>query len=1007
MFRLFASLLLFVATTALAGPGYWTSNGPWGGVIYAIYPDPGNAFTLYAATRGGLFRTLDGGVSWVRIENGLTRASGGGAFAIDADATGHVYVFDDYGRLYRSVDFGDNWAPTGYVIGADFYPSQLADVPGSVGKLLLSLAGPSALSTEVMVKRSTDSGATFVDATGIGVGVPIARVVIDPADPMLVLAGTAADYPDPPLVSAPQVLYRSTDGGSSFVGVYAMTPNPGHYADTISIAFGAGDRVYASTQDLGLLRSDDGGASWNSTGYTYSGQILAHPSIADELYDANIGFYRSTDGGVNFSPSSTGLTPNPTYIDPSSALAIPALARGIAASPGFPAPGSSLWFASEGGGIFRSTDGGGNWSSSGVNDGLAAVNLRAVLVHPNPSTLSGGSGQRIYSGISDAFFSTPGLFASTNGGASWVLSNNNFEAAMVRALVIDPLTAGTTPSGVATSRLFASGRSAQVSPRARNAGMYRSVTGGLSWAKLDGDLPRRGTPPNDFVDIGTVRDIRLDPRSCTIPLSPTPCTSGTLKRLVATSNGHRPPAVGGVVTNTHRILRSDNVDTLLLHPIRGTLDINWVDISGDLTPSTNDGLVRQWITPVNVLISPTNPDVMYVGTFYEYNDFFPSDATPLADLHSGVFKTVDGGVHWVPVNTGLPRAAGFSNTVHSVLSLEMHPTNPDILWASTIDLTLPNSASIYKTVDGGATWAESASGIASRVDIRDILVDPGDPNIVYAAGDGTPANPGSIYRSTDGGATWLSVSIGLPANAATALALDPFNPSILHAGTNAGLWSLTQVPDDDGDGVPDSTENNAPGGGDGNGDGLPDAAQRDVGSSVIIFRGPAGAGGFFTSDVVTALSTPTVTGGCEQAVDVQAVYAVQHGRDYLADGTHYYKYPRDLVRFEVLDCSQAVVDVAFHNAAFNTEYGWSFRFRGPATPGSDGSIGWHDISARAARVAGSPTKWRLTLDANQFGSYRPVGDNVMFVGGPACYDDRIFRNNMETDPDTGPPSCDH
>ena len=171
-------------------------------------------------------------------------------------------------------------------------------------------------------------------------------------------------------------------------------------------------------------------------------------------------------------------------------------------------------------------------------------------------------------------------------------------------------------------------------------------------------------------------------------------------------------------------------------------------------------------------------------------------------------------------------------------------------------------------------------------------------------------------------------------------------------------------------------------------------------------RGPAGTGGFFTSDVITELSTPTTAQGCKQAVDVQAVYAVQHGRDYLPGG-RYYKYPRDLVRFEVLDCSRAVVDVAFHNAAFNTEYGWSFRFRGPATPGADGSIGWHDISARAARVAGSPTKWRLTLDANQFGSYRPVGDNVMFVGGPACYDDRIFRNNMETDPDTGPPSCDH
>jgi hypothetical protein len=51
--------------------------------------------------------------------------------------------------------------------------------------------------------------------------------------------------------------------------------------------------------------------------------------------------------------------------------------------------------------------------------------------------------------------------------------------------------------------------------------------------------------------------------------------------------------------------------------------------------------------------------------------------------------------------------------------------------------------------------------------------------------------------------------------------------------------------------------------------------------------------------------------------------------------------------------------------------------------------------------------WRATLDANQFGSYRPVGDRILFVGGPACYDDRIFRNSLETPPDSGPPTCDH
>lgn len=346
---------------------------------------------------------------------------------------------------------------------------------------------------------------------------------------------------------------------------------------------------------------------------------------------------------------------------------------------------------------------------------------------------------------------------------------------------------------------------------------------------------------------------------------------------------------------------------------------------------------------------------------------------------------------------------------HDVLALAIHPTNDQILWATTVDFTVPGSATIYKTIDGGANWTESGEGLRGKADIRALAVDQSDPsgNTLYAAGSGSPSNPGAVYKSEDGGANWLSISVGLPVDSALSIAVDPFNASVIHAGTNTGIWSLTQVPDDDGDGVPDGTENNAPNGGDGNGDSLPDAAQKDVGSTVIIFRRPQGTGGFFTSDIITASSTPTAPGGCEQAVDVQAQLAAQFGRDYLPDNFRFYKYSRDLVRFEVLECSHSVVDLTFHNAAFATEYGWSFRFFGPLTPGDDDSLRWRDFTPRAHRLAGSATTWRLTLDANQFGAYRPVNDSILFVGGPACYDDRLFRNSMETNPDTGLASCDH
>ena len=132
---------------------------------------------------------------------------------------------------------------------------------------------------------------------------------------------------------------------------------------------------------------------------------------------------------------------------------------------------------------------------------------------------------------------------------------------------------------------------------------------------------------------------------------------------------------------------------------------------------------------------------------------------------------------------------------------------------------------------------------------------------------------------------------------------------------------------------------------------------------------------------------------------MQGVAAAAYGRDYLSGNSgRFYDYPRDLVRFEIPNCGAAVVDITFHNITFNgrpdfNDYQWSFRFRGPQVPGQDATIGWYDLGARAQKLSG--TKWRITLDANQFGSYRPVDDSILFMGGPAFSNDRVFRSGFE------------
>jgi hypothetical protein len=471
------------------------------------------------------------------------------------------------------------------------------------------------------------------------------------------------------------------------------------------------------------------------------------------------------------------------------------------------------------------------------------------------------------------------------------------------------------------------------------------------------------------------------------------CISGPLQTVFATSNGHSEFVVGGDGVRrqrfTHRILRSGNAGALWSASDSGLPDPIHGPATG--TPPNQFAPLRQIVTPVPIVMSASNTSVLYAGTFISGS---LNPGSEVSTIPSGVFKSVDGGATWTHASNGLPRYPGSADTAFDVLALAIHPTNSDIAWASAVNLQdsiNPRQGFVYKTIDGGATWTNASTGINTDADIRALLVDSGNPNTLYASGAGSLANPGLIYRSDDGGASWRSVSVGLPADSALTLHLDPFNPTLLYAGTNASLWQIEQVPDADGDGSPDQVEGNAPNGGDGDGDGAADALQADVGSSIVLLGG---------RDGVQRAVAGSFTAGCERLSDVQGVVAARNGRDWVAGGEvagRFHTYPQDLVRFELRDCSAATVDLRFHAPGLDFgDYGWTLRMYGPLVPGNESSVGWHDLSALATRV--DARTWRVQLAAGAFGSYRPGSDSILFVGGPAFYDDRVFSSGFEASP---------
>lgn len=1003
---------------AWGGVGVWSGQGPDGGYVYDLLQSPASASTLYISTRSGIFKSTDSGANWAPMMHGIVGSvSYGYPLAIDADAANTLYAADSTGHLYRSTDGAANWVQTGYVLpplaNGLTQINKIIDAPGSTTRVYITT-----YASGVLV--SNDSGATFSPLNGSGAnvlpaGVPMQWLTVDPANANNLIAG-AGSFDAGPGPNAPSI-FRSTDGGAHWTGVMTVaapnylynpsdpscsgpTPPPNIcsistetlYASVTEIGFGHGTEAYSWVQDAlygiayGIFSSPDSGATWSQVStvtanvQNFTTTVKPDASVVGGVYAGGyFGLMHSTDGGVNFTSvanAANGLTPN--GVD-------------VATASRFAYSGSTFWLATQEAGLFVSSDSGAHWSGS--NNGIDATNIRALGMVPVTA-----SAPRILAGYGDAFRPSPGVYAGIDAGdgnVAWANSDSGLRAYQIRAITIDPTTATGTP---AATVVFAGGRSeSAVAIAPRNGGIYKSTDGGSSWSTIDSGLPLRQPTSSPAPFVGTVRSIVVDPHSCT----GYPTCSSPLNTVYATSNGcyeylTRLSGTGtslvgycGSSLNTQytgayqfRIFKSTNAGTSWTSSDNG-IPASFIGTS----PNYLDG---ESLLVVPLVIDPGNPNILYAGT----SDSFDPTQVTHPTLQTGIYRSADAGATWNPINTGLPTYPAPSTTVLGVLTLAIDPITPSTLWATVIDINSGAGAPghIYKTIDSGAHWTDSSVGLTSA-DIRALLVDHtsgATPAIVYAAGGGTSGNPGGVFKSYDAGATWHSESIGLPADAALALAFDPSNHSKLYAGTSSGVWEITQTTDTDLDGVSDIQEDLGPNSGDSNLDGIPDRNQADVTyvPPHVSARGPAPNAPPSNNDF--AVQVTAQGANCTQTQDVQSKSASANGPDVIAKNLNYV-YSVDLAQFEILNCASTTVKITYPNFSFGA--GWTFRFYGPATPGDDASIRWYDFSPYAAKL--DAHSWQLTLTRGQFGSYRPASTgSILFQGGPG-YSDRIFGSGFE------------
>ncbi|MCG8373179.1 MAG: glycosyl hydrolase [Balneolales bacterium] len=303
--------------------------GPFrGGRSVAVAGHDDQPYTYYTGfTGGGVYKTENGGNTWINITDDYFRTGSVGAIDVADSDPNVIYVgmgeTDIRGNMsagdgmYRSTDEGKTWTYLGmgesrFIGDIEIHPTN-PDVVwiAAMGKLF----GGEGNSVRGVYK-TTDGGETWNNVLFRDNNTGAVDIAVDPKNPRILYATMWEAYRNPWEMSSGgpgSGLFKSTDGGESWTEI---TKNPGMPKGMVgkigvSVSPVDSDRVWAIVENArggGLFLSDDAGKTWTRTSADrnlrqrawYYSKVIADPGNKDVVYVLNVGFWKSTDGGKNF-----------------------------------------------------------------------------------------------------------------------------------------------------------------------------------------------------------------------------------------------------------------------------------------------------------------------------------------------------------------------------------------------------------------------------------------------------------------------------------------------------------------------------------------------------------------------------------------------------------------------------------------------------------------------------------------------------------------------------------
>lgn len=559
-------------------------------------------------------------------------------------------------------------------------------------------------------------------------------------------------------------LWQTTDNGSSWTNLTdenavlgvsdILLFNDFETSNTIYIA--TGDRDAWDNRSIGVLKSTDGGITWNSTGlsYTLSENMMVTRLLGDTSDNQTIiaatsdGVYKTTDGGTNWAQ----LTPR--------------VFKDMELKPG---SFDTIFGSTTYGSVYRTVDGGQNW-----NQILSTEESRVELA------VTPANDSYVYAIVANNDNGLYGIYQSQDFGSTFTqvwdgtLANQNLMGWY----------SGDDDGGQGWYDL-----SLAVSPNDENVVLmggvntWRSQDGGNSWdlvghwyGGFGGQATHADKHQIKFRDNGDVFE----------------CNDGGV--YLSTGNGASgtwtDKTNGLVISQIYKLSVSQTNDDEVIIGLQDngtklTFDGNWADVMGgdgmeclidytdeniqygtvyygsidrttnhwqsstDITPS--DAESGAWVAPY--VIDPNDPTVLYAG-------------------YENIHKTTDRGNTWTKISD--------INSSNKLRSIALSPSDPGVIYTA-------DSYSIYKTIDDGQNWENISNGLPSNT-ITNIAVKNDDPNTVWVTLGGFDDN--AIFESTNGGETWTNISAGLPELPATSVVQNTLisNEVHLYIGTQLGIY---------------------------------------------------------------------------------------------------------------------------------------------------------------------------------------------------------------------------